>query len=174
MSSIIGDISSNQLWFGISLLIFLFLAGMLFLIKKKIAFRLGLGDLRRHKKEGYIGGIAEMIAHLVYYMPSQYQILRIRLLILAIIILAPEGSGLFLYITLWFIIPSESDEERDKRINDINKIKKMGRILREKKSPPWKKYSIPSKKIEESSTWTTLPHLKKSLNGLGRDRSDIT
>ena len=160
-----SSIGSDQLWLGISLLVILSLAVMLVLIKKKIASRLGLGDLRRHKKEGYIGGIAEMIAHLVYYMPSQYKILRIRLLILAIIILAPEGSGLFLYITLWFIIPSESDEERNKRINNNNTIRKMGRIFTKKKGkskgiPSWnEKYTISTKGIPEI----------KSLNGLGRD-----
>ena len=81
----------------------------------KIAKRLGLGDLRRHKKDGRVAGLSHMIASIIYSMPSDHQIMKTRLLVLAIILLGPEGSGLFMYIFLWLIIPVESDKEHTER-----------------------------------------------------------
>ena len=80
----------------------------------KLAKRLGLGDLLRHKKFGRVAGIAGMVANLVYTKPSSYQITKIRFLTLAVILLAPEGSGLFMYLFLWLIIPPDTKEEESK------------------------------------------------------------
>lgn len=83
----------------------------------KLARRLGLGDLRRHKKDGYVSGLSRMIACMIHNNPSNYQIMRVRFLTLSIILLAPEGSGLFMYLFLWAIIPPESDEEHKTRMS---------------------------------------------------------
>ena len=96
---------------------------------KYIGSWLGLGNLRRYKKEGYIGGIAEMIANLIYNKPSSYRLLQIRFLVLAIIILAPEGAGLFMYLFLWAIIPKESDKERQERNDRHKKMRKLSKDL---------------------------------------------
>ena len=80
----------------------------------KLAKRLGLGDLHRHKKFGRVAGIAGMVANLVYTKPSSYQITKIRFLTLAVILLAPEGSGLFMHLFLWLIIPPDTKEEESK------------------------------------------------------------
>ena len=77
----------------------------------KLARRLGLGDLRRNKKDGYVSGLAHMIAHLIHTEPSSNQIMKVRLLILAVVLLAPDGSGLFMYAFLWLIIPPDTKEE---------------------------------------------------------------
>jgi len=77
----------------------------------KLARRLGLGDLRRHKKDGHLSGLAHMIACMLYDNPIDSKITKIRFLTLAVILLAPEGSGLFMYIFLWLIIPPENDEQ---------------------------------------------------------------
>ena len=82
----------------------------------KLARRLGLGDLRRHKKDGCLSGLSHMIACMVYDNPSDTKITKIRFLTLAVILLAPEGSGLFMYIFLWLIIPPENDEQYKTRI----------------------------------------------------------
>ena len=71
----------------------------------KLAERMGIGNLRRYKKTGRVAGVAEMIANIAYKKPSSNQVMRIRLLTLAVILLAPEGSGLFAYCFLWLIIP---------------------------------------------------------------------
>tara|TARA_B100001013_G_scaffold342268_1_gene267979 strand:- start:1948 stop:2277 length:330 start_codon:yes stop_codon:yes gene_type:complete len=97
---------TELLWIAIPLIpIIIFL-----IIRKKIAPWLGLGNLRR-SKDSRISGIAGMLANLIYSVPSSYQIMKVRLLILAIILLAPEGSGLFMYLLLWGIIPKESKKE---------------------------------------------------------------
>lgn len=77
----------------------------------KLAERIGLGNLRRYKKTGRVAGIAEMIANIVYKKPSSYQVMRIRFLTLAVILLAPEASGLFAYCFLWLIIPPNTKGE---------------------------------------------------------------
>lgn len=71
----------------------------------KLAKRIGLKKLYRYKKTGYVAGIAEMIAHLIYTEPNSRQIMKIRFLTLAIMFLAPDGSGIFMYLFLWLIIP---------------------------------------------------------------------
>jgi phage shock protein PspC (stress-responsive transcriptional regulator) len=82
----------------------------------KLAKRMGLGGLRRHKKDGRVAGIAGMIAHLVYSSkPSSYQITKIRFLTFAVISLAPDGSGLFMYLFLWLIIPPDTKEEESEK-----------------------------------------------------------
>jgi hypothetical protein len=81
----------------------------------KLARRLGLGDLRRHKKDGHVSGLGHMIACLIYSVPTNSQVTKVRLLVLTAILLAPEGSGLFMYIFLWLIIPVESDKEHTER-----------------------------------------------------------
>jgi|TARA_B100000949_G_C14267673_1_gene445817 phage shock protein PspC (stress-responsive transcriptional regulator) len=95
------------LWLALPLIpIIIFL-----IIRKKIAPWLGLGDLRRNK-DSRISGVSGMIAHLIYTVtPSSYQIMKVRFLILGVILLAPEGSGLFMYLFLWSIIPKESKKE---------------------------------------------------------------
>ena len=135
-----------------------------FLIRKRIAPWLGLGDLRRRKKEGFIGGIAEMIANLKYTNPSSYRLLQIRFLVLAVIILAPEGSGLFMYLFLWAIIPAESDKERETRINNDNSYKKFNKMTR---IGTWKPQDL-EQKFDESFRWFD----RKKMNlGIGRDSS---
>ena len=37
--------------------------------------------------------------------------MKVRLLILAVVLLAPDGSGLFMYAFLWLIIPPDTKEE---------------------------------------------------------------
>ena len=86
----------------------------------KLARRIGLGDLRRHKKKGRVSGLARMIAFLIYDKPSNFQIMKVRLLTLAIILLAPEGSGLFAYCFLWLIIPPDTEEEPDEGNTSLN------------------------------------------------------
>ena len=76
----------------------------------KLARRLGLGDLRRHKKDGHVSGLARMIAFLIYDKPSDFQIMKVKFLTLVIILLGPEGSGLFAYCFLWLIIPPDTEE----------------------------------------------------------------
>ena len=114
-------------WFTIGVPITILI--IFLLIRKRIAPWLGLGNLRRYKKEGYIGGIAEMIANLIYNKPSSYRLLQIRFLVLAIIILAPEGAGLFMYLFLWAIIPKESDKERQERNDRHKKMRKLSKDL---------------------------------------------
>jgi len=80
------------------------------LIRKRIAPRLGLGDLRRGNN-GYLGGIAEMMTYMKYDNPSSLHFRRVRFLTLAVILLAPEGSGLFMYLLLWAIIPKDKAEK---------------------------------------------------------------
>lgn len=80
------------------------------LIRKRIAPRLGLGDLRRGNN-GYLGGIAEMMTYMKYDNPTSFQFRRVRFLTLAVILLAPEGSGLFMYLFLWAIIPKDKAEK---------------------------------------------------------------
>lgn len=92
----------------------------------KLARRLGLGDLRRHKKDGYVSGLSRMIACMIHNNPSNYQIMRVRFLTLSIILLAPEGSGLFMYILLWLIIPPESDEDYKSRQTPKKWFKETG------------------------------------------------
>ena len=98
------------LWFALPLIpIIVFV-----IIRKRIAPRLGLGNLRRNK-DSRISGVSGMIAHLIYTVtPSSYQIMKVRFLIFVVILLAPEGSGLFMYLFLWGIIPKESKEENTK------------------------------------------------------------
>ena len=96
------------LWFFIGipltvLITFLF-------IRKKIAPWLGLEDLRRDK-DSRLGGIAVMISKLIYSSPSSHQIMKVRLLILSVILLAPEGSGLFMYLLILVIIQKDKAEE---------------------------------------------------------------
>jgi len=94
------------LWFAIPLIpIIIFIV-----IRKKIAPWLGLGNLRR-TKDKRVSGVAGMIANLIHTEPSSYQIMRVRFLTFAVILLAPEGSGLFMYLLLWATIPKESKEE---------------------------------------------------------------
>ena len=114
----------------------------------KLAKRLGLGSLRRHKKDGHVSGLSHMIASIIYSMPSDYQIMKTRLLVLAIILLAPEGAGLFMYIFLWLIIPVESDKER----NDRTSIPKLA-IYKAKRaiSKPKKRYK--SDKWNNTNPW---------------------
>ena len=57
-----------------------------------------------------MSGLARMIAFLIYNKPSNYQIMKIRFLTLAVILLAPDGAGLFIYIFLWLIIPPDTEE----------------------------------------------------------------
>ena len=61
-----------------------------------------------------------MIAFLIYNKPSDFQIMKVRLLTLAIILLAPEGSGLFAYCFLWLIIPPDTEEEPDEGNTSLN------------------------------------------------------
>ena len=75
----------------------------------KFAKRIGLGNLYRYKKTGYVAGITEMVAHLIYTKPSSRQITKVRFLILAAMLLAPDGSGIFMYLFLWLIIPPNSE-----------------------------------------------------------------
>jgi len=108
----------------------------------KLAKRLGLGNLRRHKKplghvsDGRVAGIAVMIANLVYTKPSSYQVTRIRFLTLAVILLAPEASGLFMYLLLWLMIPPDTKEEENwrlgekmERVHDIEVKVKKGKMI---------------------------------------------
>ena len=80
------------------------------LIRKRIAPRLGLGDLRRNNNK-YLGGIAGMITYMIYSNPSSLQFKKVRFLTLAVILLAPEGSGLFMYLLLWATIPKDKAEK---------------------------------------------------------------
>ena len=79
----------------------------------KLARRLGLGDLRRHKKDGRVSGLARMVSFLIYDKPSDFQIMKVKFLTLVIILLGPEGSGFFDYCFLWLIIPPDTEEEPD-------------------------------------------------------------
>ena len=75
----------------------------------KLAKRIGLGNLYRYKENGYVAGIAGMIAHLIYTKPNSRQITNIRFLTLTAILLAPDGSGIFMYLFLWLIIPPNTE-----------------------------------------------------------------
>ena len=97
----------------------------------KLAKRMGLGSLRRYKKDGRVAGISGMIANLVYTKPSSYQITRIRFLTLGVILLAPEGSGLFMYLLLWLIIPPDTKDEANESILDAEE--QRNQMLEEKK-----------------------------------------
>ena len=52
-----------------------------------------------------------MIAFLIYDKPSDFQIMKVKFFTLVIILLGPEGSGLFAYCFLWLIIPPDTEEE---------------------------------------------------------------
>jgi len=54
-----------------------------------------------------------MIAFLIYDKPSDFQIMKVKFLTLVIILLGPEGSGLFAYCFLWLIIPPDTEEEHE-------------------------------------------------------------
>jgi hypothetical protein len=93
-----------------------------------------------------------MIACLIYNKPSSFQITKIKLLILAIILLAPDGSGLFMYFFLWLIIPSESDEECESR---------------QKSS----KYSFSRRKARQRTNWKEGQVILNNLNNSRFSRS---
>ena len=97
---------TELLWIAIPLIpIIIFL-----IIRKKIAPWIGLGNLRR-TKDKRVSGVAGMIANLIHSAPTSYQIMRVRFLTFAVILLAPEGSGLFMYLLLWATIPKEENTE---------------------------------------------------------------
>ena len=79
------------------------------LIRKRIAPRLGLQDLRRNNNK-YLGGIAGMITCMIYSNLSSLQFKKVRFLILAVVLLVPEGAGLFMYLLVWAIIPKDKTE----------------------------------------------------------------
>jgi len=110
------------------------------IIRRRIAPWLGLGDLRRHTKDGRVSGLGHMIAYLIYSVPTNSQVTKVRLLILTIVLLAPEGSGLFMYIFLWLIIPGESDKEyknRSRKNSGIsNRFSKLRRLREWKEKNP--------------------------------------
>ena len=96
----------KAIWFILPLIpIILFLV-----VRKKIAPWIGLGNLRR-TKDKRVSGVAGMIANLIHSAPTSYQIMRVRFLTFAVILLAPEGSGLFMYLLLWATIPKEENTE---------------------------------------------------------------
>ena len=97
------------LWFAIGIPLTALITFLL--IRKKIAPWLGIENLRRDK-DSRVGGIAGMLAGLSYSVkPSSYQIMKARFLVLAVILLAPEGAGLFMYLLLWAIIPKDKAEK---------------------------------------------------------------
>ena len=121
---------------------------------------MGLGDLRRHKKGGHVSGLACMVAFMIHNNPSNYQIMRVRFLTLAIILLAPEGAGLFMYLFLWLIIPPESDKEYKSRkkfdfkasspISPIKKHYTLGKQAYQEEWTRWAKggYERSKRKLE--------------------------